>query len=170
MVHSPPPPPSKGSSPLLSTTREMCANCKIGSAFKSRRLFAWVYWLNPRRWLRKNSRRARLGSTAPVIPPINVGDRLFLESLVRHVEENSLYPVVGGSTAPLLYSGSAHRPSSEFGYGTSTYGAMYARGSSDVPTKSTHRAPLCLRETSSYFFVLFTHLLPISKTLRVHRT
>jgi hypothetical protein len=33
-----------------------------------------------------------------------------------------------------MYSGSVGRPSSEFGYNTSPYGAMYTRGSSDVPT------------------------------------
>lgn len=83
---------------LLMVSRQTLYSVEIS---KFHRLFRWTSWLHPSRWLRKKVKHGVSGASAPVIPPINVGDRLFLETLVRHAEASS-YSQSRTSTMPLL--------------------------------------------------------------------
>ncbi|KAG8787997.1 hypothetical protein FS842_010018 [Serendipita sp. 407] len=72
-----------------------------------RRLFRWIYNLRFR-WQRTQAHLFWTDSRAPVIPPINIDDRMFLESLVRHTEENIIHQARASTQA--LLSGSTQPP------------------------------------------------------------
>lgn len=85
---------------------------------KPRLLVRLAWWLDPRRWLAGKVKHAACSPGAPVIPPINMGDALFLESLVRHAEDSS-FVQPRASTLPLL-----HRPSNTPTENTTYGGSM----------------------------------------------
>lgn len=112
------PPPTPPATTLTARARQIAvARCRVSSrakmestnaqhdednASKTRRILRWFSsWRM--RWFRRRPKVTPPVSPPPMIPPINIGDQLFLESLIRHTEDNILAQTqTRSSTQPLL--------------------------------------------------------------------